>query len=71
MPKAYGEDLRWRIIYYHMDGFSDSEIAERLYMGVSTVKKVKRIFQQWAVVMHLFKGNPGRRKVFSSEDMKV
>ena len=71
MPKKFSEDLRWRIIYLYYDGLSSIDIANTLHMSRSVVNKIIAIYNRWACVKNPFKGVPGRRKLFSGEDLIV
>ena len=71
MPKEFSEDLRWRIIYLYYDGLSSVDIANTLHMSKSVVNKIIAIYNRWACVKNPFKGIPGRRKLFSGEDLAV
>jgi DNA-binding NarL/FixJ family response regulator len=71
MGKSLSEDLRWRIIYCQAEGFTQKEIAKRMYVSESTVNKVCRIFKKWGCVKDPFVGRVGRRKIFSRQDMLV
>lgn len=71
MGKSLSEDLRWRIIYCQAEGFTQKEIAKRLYVSESTVNKVCRIFKKWGCVKDPFVGRVGRRKIFTTQDMLV
>ena len=35
MPKQFSEDLKWHIIYYLVDEYSQKETAKKLYISVS------------------------------------
>src|SRR6266542_1688667 len=63
MVKSLSEDLRWRIIYCQADGFTQKEIAKRLYVSEATVNKVCRIFKKWGCVKDPFAVRVGRRKI--------
>ena len=71
MPKQFSEDLKWRIIYYLVDGYSQKEIAKRLYISVGVVNKVCEIYKSWSCVVDPFHKNQGRKKTFNTYDMKV
>jgi transposase len=71
MPKQFSEDLKWRIIYYLVDGYSQKEIAKRLYISVGVVNKVCEIYKSWGCVVDPFRENQGRKKTFNTYDMKV
>ena len=71
MGKGLSEDLRWRIIYYQAEGFTQKEISRRMYVGEATVNKVCRIFKKWGCVRDPFAGRVGRRKMFTRQDMLV
>src|SRR3954451_15975161 len=69
MPKEFSENLCWRVIYLHIDGFSTVDISNTLYVSKGFVNKIKKRYNRWACVKNLFKGVPGRRKLFSRADM--
>jgi len=71
MAKTLAEDLKWRIILLHSDGYSKKQIASLLYIGETLVKKVIRIYAKWGCVVNAWKLIPGRKKVFSRSDMNV
>jgi len=71
MGKSLSEDLRWRIIYCQADGFTQKEIAKRMYVSEATVNKVCRIFKKWGCVKDPFVVRVGRRKIFTTQDMLV
>ena len=71
MVKSLSNDLKWRIIYYQLDGFSAKKTARRLYISVSTVYNVRRLYDRWGCVNHLFKGIRGRRRTFNPNDLNV
>lgn len=71
MGKKLSEDLKWRIIYCYQEGFRTKEIAKRLYVSKTTVIKVCKIFEKWGCVSDPFIGKPGKRKIFTPEDMQV
>jgi transposase len=71
MAKTLAEDLKWRIILLHSDGYSKKQIASLLYIGETLVKKVIRIYAKWGCVINPWKLIPGRKKVFSRSDMNV
>jgi transposase len=69
MPQEFSEDLCWRVIYLHIDGFSTVDISNTLYVSKGFVNKIKKRYNLWACVKNPFKGIPGRRKLFSRADM--
>ncbi|GES97782.1 homeodomain-like protein [Rhizophagus clarus] len=71
MAKTLAEDLKWRIILLHNDGYSKRQIANLLYIGETLVKKVIHIYAKWGCVVNPWKLTPGRKKVFSRSDMNV
>jgi transposase len=71
MPKEFSEDLCWRIIYLYYDGLSSRDIANTLHMSKSVVNKIIKRYNRWACVKNPFKCVPGRRKLFSGEDLTV
>lgn len=71
MGKSLSEDLRWRIIYCQAEGFTQKEIAKRIYVSEATVNKVCRIFKKWGCVKDPFAVRIGRRRIFTIQDMLV
>jgi transposase len=71
MGKTLSNDIKWRIIYHQLDGFSAKETAHRLYLSVATVYNVRKIYDHWGCVTHPFKGRQGRRKTLNSADLNV
>ena len=71
MGKSISEDLRWHIIYCQAEGYTQKEIAKRLYVGKAIINKVCRIFKKWGCVKDPFACNVGRRKIFTTQDMLV
>jgi len=49
MVKQLSEDLKWRVVYHLVDGYTQKETAERLYISVGTVNKVWEIYKSWVV----------------------
>ena len=71
MPPAYSNDLKWRIIYLHYDGFSKEQISKFLYISMSLVKKVLCLYKTWKTVTNPWRQIPGRHKTFNQNDMNV
>ena len=71
MGKSLSEDLRWRIIRCQAEGFTQKEIAKRMYVSEATVSKVCRIFKKWGCVNDPFVVKMGRRKIFTTQDILV
>ena len=71
MAKTIAEDLKWRIILLYNDGYSKKNIAKLLYVGITLVKKVICIYAKWGCVVNPWRCVPGRKKVFSRNDMNV
>ena len=71
MAKTIAEDLKWRIILLYNDGYSKKHIAKLLYIGITLVKKVICIYAKWGCVVNPWRCVPGRKKVFSRNDMNV
>ena len=52
MPKAYSEDLRWRIVWLHfLQDMSVKEVARQLYVSESSVERYIRLFQETGDVL--------------------
>ena len=71
MARSLSEDLKWRIVFLYYDGYKQKKIAKLLYISISTVKKVLRIYAKWGTVVDPWRKPPGRRKTLSQIDMKV
>ena len=71
MGKPLSNDIKWRVIYHQLNGFSAKETAIRLYIGISTVHKTRKLYDRWGCVNHPFKGYQGRRRTFSHDDLNV
>jgi len=71
MAKTIAEDLKWRIILLYNDGYSKKQIAKLLYIGITLVKKVLRIYAKWGCVVNPWRHVPGRKKIFNRNDMNV
>jgi len=71
MGKNLSEDLRWRIIYCQAEGFTQEQIAKRIYVSKGAVNKVCGIFKKWGCVKDPFAVRVGRRRIFSTQDMLV
>lgn len=69
--KVLSEDLKWRIIYLHRDGYSTKKITQLLYVSKSMVNKTILIFNKWGCVNNPLKGKQGRRKFFNRYDLNV
>ena len=44
--RSLSNDLKWRVIYYQLDGFSAKETASRLYISLTTVNKIRKIYKK-------------------------
>ena len=71
MLKQFTADLKWQIIYLHNEGFLRRMISRYLYVSVPMVGMVLRIFDKWGSVGSPFKGETGRRRRFSLQNMEV
>ena len=71
MVKQLSEDLKWQVVYHLVDGYTQKETAERLYISVGTVNKVWEIYKFCGCVIDPFHENQGRKKTFNTYDMKV
>jgi transposase len=71
MPKSLSEDLRWRIVFLHRDGYSNKKIRSLLHISRYTVGKVLTMYRKWGCVNNPFVGPRGRRKLFDATDMEV
>ena len=71
MPKEFSEDLRWRVVYLYIDGFSIMNIANTLYMSKSSVTRIINIYEKQACVTNPFKEIFGKRKLFSRSNTYI
>ena len=71
MVKQLSEDLKWHIVYHLVDGYTQRETAERLYISIGVVSKVWEIYKSWGCVIDPFRKTQGRKKTFNTYDMKV
>ena len=71
MPRSLSNDLLWRIVYLHHDGYSNKKIRSLLHISRATVGRVLRIYRKWGCVKDPFIGSRGRRKLFDADDMEV
>ncbi|CAB5377316.1 unnamed protein product [Rhizophagus irregularis] len=71
MPPTYRSDLKWRIIYLKNDGYSKRRISEILYVSISLINKILRLYIKWGTVENLWRKIPGRRKTFDCNDMNI
>ena len=55
---------------YYFEGFTQKEIAKRIYVSEGAVNKVCRIFKKWGCVKDPFAVRVGRR-IFTTQDMLV
>ena len=46
MARAFSEDLKWRIVYLHHDGYSQKKIARLLHISKGTVDNILRIYSE-------------------------
>ena len=71
MPREYSKNLQWKVVYLYMytNRFSCIDITNTLYISKSSVIRIIKIYEKWAC--DLFKGIPGRRKLFSRGDMYI
>ena len=71
MGKKLSEDLCWRVVYLHIDGNNERNIATTLHISQSVVNKILNNFKKWGHVSNPFKSTPGRRKTFLPEELKI
>ena len=71
MPLAFSNDLKWRIVYLHYDGFLTTQIAQMLYISKYTVKKVLKIHKKWRCVVDSWLKKAGCHKIFNRDNMKT
>ncbi len=69
MSREFSEDLWWRIVYLYINGLSIIDIANILYISKSSVIRIISLYKKWVCVTNLFKGIPGKKKLFSRGDM--
>src|SRR3954469_19779173 len=71
MGRKLSDDLCWRVVYLHMESYDEKDIAEILHISQSTVNTILKTFNKWGHVSNPFKGSPGRRKLFSPEELNI
>jgi transposase len=71
MGRSLSEDLRWRIVYLNSDGYNEREISNLLHISQSTVNKILHIYRCWACVVNPLKKIPGRKKLFTRNEMDI
>ena len=71
MAKAFSEDLKWRIIYLWLEGFSPKYISRLFYISEKTIYRVVNNYKFWNNVEDLKEKESGRKKIFNNSDMKV
>ncbi|CAB5363445.1 unnamed protein product [Rhizophagus irregularis] len=71
MARAFSEDLKWRIIYLHHDGYSRIKIARLLHISKCTVDNILQIYVQWGTVVNPWQKPPGRHKTLTQNEMKL
>jgi transposase len=71
MVHALSEDLCWRIVYLNSDGYNEREISNLLHISQSTVSKILHIYRRWACVVNPLKKIPGRKKLFTRNEMDI
>jgi transposase len=64
-------DLKWRIVFLHIDGYSDQIIANMLCVSISTVRRILNLYKTWGCVETSIKGQQGRRRIFDRKDLEV
>ena len=57
MTRAYSTDLRWRVLMLSRKGYSTKKVAFCLSVGISFVKKIKRMFRENSSVN--YRARPG------------
>ncbi len=55
MSREFSEDLYWRIVYLHTDGFSTLDISNLLYISKSVINKIKKRYNCWMCVKNPLK----------------
>jgi len=45
MPRAYSEDLRWRVVWPQVDGVGIGEVSRRLRVSTKTAKRLYSRFK--------------------------
>ncbi|CAB4425908.1 unnamed protein product [Rhizophagus irregularis] len=71
MTKAFSEDLKWRVIYLWIEGFSVNHISRLFYISEKTIYRVINYYKLWNNVKDLKEQEPGRKKIFDNSDMKI
>ncbi|PKK58349.1 hypothetical protein RhiirC2_796463 [Rhizophagus irregularis] len=71
MARAFGNDLKWRIVFLRYDGYSRKRIAELLYISKGTVDKIWQRYMRWGTVVDSWQKSSGRRKILNRNEMKI
>ncbi|PKB99043.1 hypothetical protein RhiirA5_505907 [Rhizophagus irregularis] len=71
MARTFSEDLKWRIIYLHHDGYSRIKIGILLHISKRTVDNILQIYVQWRTVVNPWQKPPGRHKILIQNEMKI
>lgn len=71
MPRELSEDLRWRVVYLDAKGYNKEAISTILYISEASVYRILSIFRKWGCVKNPFKGQPGRKKKFTRQELKM
>ncbi len=69
--RSLSNNLKWHVIYYQLDEFSAKETASRLYISLTTVNKIRKIYRKWGCIIHPFKGYQERRRIFNAIGLKI
>lgn len=64
MPRALSEDIRQRIIKYHNDGLTPTEIAKHLLICVRTVSRIKKLYSETGCVKAKPHSKTNKKRVF-------
>ena len=71
MPKAYSNDLKWRIMYMYINGYPQAKISQLFYVSTGLVSKVLSLYRKWGCVKNPFQGQCGQRKALNAGELAV
>ena len=70
MPKAYSDDLRWRVIWKKFDGYTIKQTSKDLLVSESFVKKIRSRFALFATVDSPYFCPRGPARILMHDDIQ-
>ncbi|KAM7425823.1 hypothetical protein ABFA07_022797 [Porites harrisoni] len=67
MVASYSLNLRWRVVYLLVQGFTVERVARLLYVVKTFVKKIRNLYQNTKTVH--YQSRPGRVRKLEAQDM--